>query len=75
MKTDFINNMTHEFNTPIANISLAYETLVEKGKIVEDPYSEKIIGIIQTETDRLKDNVTRILNISSFEGNAATMTL
>jgi two-component system phosphate regulon sensor histidine kinase PhoR len=73
MKTDFINNMTHEFNTPIANISLAYETLVEKGKIVADPYSDKIVGIIQSETERLKDNVTRILNISSFEGNSATM--
>jgi two-component system phosphate regulon sensor histidine kinase PhoR len=69
MKNDFINNMTHEFNTPIANISLAYETLKEKGKISNDAYSEKITGIIQSETDRLQENVNRILSISSFERN------
>jgi two-component system phosphate regulon sensor histidine kinase PhoR len=73
MKTDFINNMTHEFNTPISNISLAYETLREKGKIIDDQYSGKILCIIESETERLKDNVTRILNISSFDGNSAAM--
>jgi two-component system phosphate regulon sensor histidine kinase PhoR len=69
MKNDFINNMTHEFNTPISNISLAYETLKEKGKISSDEYSQKITGIIHSETERLKENVNRILSISTFERN------
>jgi two-component system phosphate regulon sensor histidine kinase PhoR len=67
MKNDFINNMTHEFNTPIANISLAFETLTERGKIINDDNSRRILNIIQSETGRLKDNVTRILKISSFD--------
>jgi two-component system phosphate regulon sensor histidine kinase PhoR len=69
MKNDFINNMTHEFNTPIANISLAYETLRDKGKIMLDEHSNRIVGIIQSETDRLKENVVRILRLSSIERN------
>ena len=67
IKNDFIDNMTHELNTPITNISLAYETLLEKGKIAPDEYSSRIGSIIQNETNRLKDNVTRILRISSYE--------
>jgi two-component system phosphate regulon sensor histidine kinase PhoR len=74
MKNDFINNMTHEFNTPIANISLAYETLINKEKIIEDDYSDRVVNIIQSETNRLKDNVTRILKISSFERNGMQLT-
>jgi two-component system phosphate regulon sensor histidine kinase PhoR len=69
MKNDFINNLTHEFNTPISNISLACETLWENGKIIKDPFSERSVDIIRDEAERLKDNVSRILRISSFEGS------
>jgi len=74
MKNDFINNLTHEFNTPISNISLAYETLWDQGKIVRDTYSERAVQIIHGETERLKENVSRILKISTFEGNMISMT-
>jgi two-component system, OmpR family, phosphate regulon sensor histidine kinase PhoR len=69
MKNDFINNMTHEFNTPLANISLAYETLRDKGKIAIDDHSNRVVGIIQSETDRLKENVVRILKLSTIDRN------
>jgi signal transduction histidine kinase len=74
MKSDFINNLTHEFNTPISNISLAYETLWDNDKIIKDNYSERTVQIIRSETERLKDNVSRILNISTFEGDKINMT-
>ncbi len=73
MKNDFINNLTHEFNTPISNISLAYETLWENGKIVKDSYSERAVQILRGETERLKENVSRILRISAFEGETVNM--
>ncbi len=73
MKNDFINNLTHEFNTPISNISLAYETLVGNNMIVKDPVSERTVQIIRGETERLKDNVSRILKISTFEGEGINM--
>lgn len=73
MKNDFINNLTHEFNTPISNISLAYETLWENEKIVKDSFSERTVHILRGETERLKENVTRILNISAFEGERISM--
>jgi two-component system phosphate regulon sensor histidine kinase PhoR len=73
MKNDFINNLTHEFNTPISNISLAYETLWDQGKILKDSYSERTVQIIQNETERLKENVSRILKISTFEGEEISM--
>lgn len=69
MKSDFINNMTHELNTPIANISLAFETLQERNKISTDTSTIPILNIIRTETDRLKENVLRLLRISSYEKN------
>ncbi|MEO8211079.1 MAG: HAMP domain-containing sensor histidine kinase [bacterium] len=69
MKSDFINNLTHEFNTPISNISLAYETLWDQGKIMKDSFSERAVNIIHGETERLKENVSRILKISTFEGD------
>lgn len=73
MKNDFINNMTHEFNTPLANISLAYETLRDKGKISVDDHSNRVVGIIQSETERLKENVARILNLSTIERNGINL--
>ena len=48
----------------------AYETLVDNGKIIKDAYSDRNVQIIQVETERLKENVSRILKISSFEGDS-----
>lgn len=67
MKTDFINNMTHEFNTPIANISLAVETLND-GKFSRlTPQAEKILNIVSIENERLRNNVQRILQIAALD--------
>jgi len=66
MKTDFINNLTHEFNTPMANISLALETLEGDSKIT-DPKSLKIINIISTESARLRENIERSLQVAILE--------
>jgi two-component system phosphate regulon sensor histidine kinase PhoR len=67
MKTDFINNMTHEFKTPLATISLASEMLLQKA-IQQDPVkSEKYSRIIYDENARLQNHVDQILRVSQLE--------
>lgn len=65
LKNDFINNMTHEFKTPLANISIALET-IDVGP--EDPTRRsRILQIIGQETERLQENVEKILQVARFE--------
>jgi two-component system phosphate regulon sensor histidine kinase PhoR len=67
MKTDFINNMTHEFKTPIATISLASEMLLKKS-VLEDPEKTmRYSRIIYDENTRLQNHVEQILSVSMLE--------
>ena len=66
LKNDFINNMTHEFKTPLANISIATETLVEKS-MAENGADTKLYRILGQETERLRENIEKILQIARFE--------
>ncbi|MEJ2003563.1 MAG: HAMP domain-containing sensor histidine kinase [Cyclobacteriaceae bacterium] len=69
IKSDFINNMTHEFKTPIATISLASEVLSEVG--MENNYEarQKYIAVIREENNRLARQVERVLESSLLENN------
>lgn len=66
MKTDFINNLTHEFNTPMANISLALETIREQDLEVNDRLKH-ILSIISAESVRLRDNIEQALHVATLE--------
>jgi two-component system phosphate regulon sensor histidine kinase PhoR len=67
MKSDFINNMTHEFKTPIATISLASEMLMKK-TIQEDPArTQRYAKIIYDENTRLQNHVEQILSVSLLD--------
>ena len=66
MKNDFIDNMTHEFNTPISNIGLSIETLFENDSINNEK-SKRILNIIANENERLRENVERILQIAAVD--------
>jgi two-component system phosphate regulon sensor histidine kinase PhoR len=74
MKNDFINNMTHEFKTPLTNISLALENLASN-KSVHDVTEEKVLKIIGHETGRLRENVDRILQVARFERETLHLSL
>lgn len=65
LKTDFINNMTHEFKTPIATVSLACEALSDKeiAKVNVDKY----VGVIKDETTRLGKQVEKVLEAATME--------
>jgi two-component system, OmpR family, phosphate regulon sensor histidine kinase PhoR len=67
MKSDFINNMTHEFKTPIATISLASEMLMKK-KVNENPGRiQQYAKIIFDENIRLQNHVEQILSVSLLD--------
>ncbi|MCF6296670.1 MAG: HAMP domain-containing histidine kinase [Flavobacteriaceae bacterium] len=69
IKTDFINNMTHEFKTPIATINLAIDSIINP-KIIGD--KEKVIRyveMIREENKRMHAQVENVLRISKLEKN------
>lgn len=67
MKTDFINNMTHEFKTPVATIMIASEALKDP-EIVEDKGRiSRLAGIIYDENVRLGNHIERVLSIARLE--------
>lgn len=67
IKNDFINNMTHEFKTPISTISLACEALGDKDIIKSDSLYNNYINVISEENSRLGNMAERILQSASLE--------
>ncbi len=67
IKNDFINNMTHEFKTPIATISLAVDAMKNE-KVLEDREKMSYFsGIIKEENQRMNRQVETILKASQLE--------
>lgn len=67
MKSDFINNMTHEFKTPIATISVATDSITNE-KVVNDPEKIKYFaGMIKKENTRMNRQVEDILTIARLD--------
>jgi two-component system, OmpR family, phosphate regulon sensor histidine kinase PhoR len=67
MKSDFINNMTHEFKTPIATISLAADTITNPKVINDEKSVRHFIGMIKKENSRMNKKVETILQIASLD--------
>lgn len=67
MKTDFINNMTHEFKTPIATIGISSEVLREPEILKDESRLKKFVGIIQEENKRLGSQVERVLQMAVLD--------
>jgi two-component system, OmpR family, phosphate regulon sensor histidine kinase PhoR len=67
MKTDFVNNMTHEFKTPIATISIAADAILNPAIISDKNKILKFANIIQEENSRLLNQVEQILNIAKLD--------
>ena len=67
MKSDFINNMTHEFKTPIATISLAADTIINSRVINDEVSIRHFIGMIKKENSRMNKKVETILQIASLD--------
>ncbi|MCF8367681.1 MAG: HAMP domain-containing histidine kinase [Bacteroidales bacterium] len=67
MKTDFVNNMTHEFKTPIATISVSSEMLTKEQVINSPEKIRKYAKVIFDENTRLKNQVEQVLQIAILD--------
>ena len=75
MKTDFINNMTHEFKTPIATISLATDSIVSP-RISGDPDKvQRFARIIKQENKRMNDQVEKVLQMAKLDKSRLNLNL
>lgn len=67
MKNDFINNMTHEFKTPIATISLAADSIGNKNIIGDPSKVDRFLQIIRQENHRMLNQVEKVLQMALFD--------
>ena len=67
MKTDFINNMTHEFKTPIATISLAADSITSPTIISSPDKIKRFADIIRQENRRMNSQVERVLQMALID--------
>lgn len=66
-KNDFINNMTHEFKTPLATVSLAVEALQDPELSSQDKFRTRYLGIIKDENKRLVSQVENVLQAAALD--------
>ena len=67
IKNDFINNMTHEFKTPLATVSLAVEALQDPELSNQDSFRARYLGIIKEENKRLVGQVEKVLQAAALD--------
>ncbi|MBQ4277808.1 MAG: HAMP domain-containing histidine kinase [Bacteroidaceae bacterium] len=75
MKNDFINNMTHEFKTPISSISLAAQMLCDDSVPKTPKLVQRLSTTISDETKRLRFQVEKVLQLSMYENQRARLNL
>lgn len=75
MKNDFVNNMTHEFKTPISTISLASQMLQDQSVVMNPNMLKHVSNVIKDETKRLSLQVEKVLQMSMFENEKSTLKL
>lgn len=67
IKNDFINNMTHEFKTPIATVSLAVEALQDPDLMNQESFRQRYISVIKDENKRLGSQVEKVLQAATLD--------
>lgn len=75
LQKDFINNMTHEFKTPISSINIAANVLSQDQRILEDTRLSKYAQVIQEQNHRLNNQVEKVLNVARMENESFKLKL
>jgi two-component system, OmpR family, phosphate regulon sensor histidine kinase PhoR len=65
--TDFLNNMTHEFKTPLTNIALAGKMMLKDANIKQEDKIRHYSGIILEENEKLRHQVEQVLSMTALE--------
>lgn len=69
LQRDFINNMTHEFKTPLSSILLASNFLIKQNQIKSDEKLEKYTEIIINQSNKLNQHIEKILSIAKSDNS------
>ena len=75
IKSDFINNMTHEFKTPLATISLAVDALGYEKVYSKPEQIRYYTRILKEENDRMYKQVEKILTTAKIDSNAMELSI
>lgn len=67
LQRDFINNMTHEFKTPISTINISTDVFLQNEKVRDDPRLNRYSGIIKEQVLRLNTQVEKVLQLAKIE--------
>jgi two-component system phosphate regulon sensor histidine kinase PhoR len=67
LQKDFINNMSHEFKTPLASILIASNYIKEQNEIKENPKLKKYNQIVVNQTNKLNEHIEKILYVAKTE--------
>ena len=73
MKTDFINNMTHEFKTPIATIDLALNAIKTEEIKSDKKMKSRYLSVIDEENKRMNMQVENVLKISQLDSSKISL--
>ena len=73
LQKDFINNMTHEFKTPISSINISADVLMKDSYIQTDSRLLGYAKIIKAQNERLNQQVENVLQIARIEGKNFTL--
>lgn len=73
LQKDFINNMTHEFKTPLSSILIASNYAVKQQEIESNPKLNKYLRIIIEQSNKLNQHVERILSVAKTDSNIITL--
>ena len=69
LQKDFINNMTHEFKTPISTIKVAADVFVSNPSVQSDPRLSRYAQIIREQNHRLNSQVEKVLQLTRIDKN------
>lgn len=69
LQKDFINNMTHEFKTPLASILIASNYANSQNEIKDNPKLSKYMQIIINQTNKLNQHIEKILYVAKTDSN------
>ena len=67
IRTDFINNLTHEFKTPISTISLSTDVILNEETLKDPQKISQYVEIIKQENNRLKIQVDKVLQLATLD--------
>ena len=67
LQRDFINNMTHEFKTPISSIKISSDVLLASNAVAKDTRLQRYANIIRSQNERLDSHVEKVLSIARLD--------